>query len=87
MPRLPENPTMGEVRAFLAAVEPQADRDQPAKLNRAFSRQQIWDVFMAPVSARTGPDSEPAIPPYSRTWPGIINNINREFGSRVKEIN
>lgn len=97
MNRLSDDPTFGEVKAFLAAVEPKADADKPSKSNPALTRYQAWEIFANGLKLHQEElqDSNPVYPldwkgyarrvhgrPVWPTWKIIVRNINREFGSR-----
>lgn len=85
MKRLPDEPTVGQVREFLAAVEPKTDDSRLAKLNKQLTRRQAWEIFRGGTEAmvRDGnlKDSDPLYPAWSTHGQIIVRNINREFGT------
>ena len=94
MARLSDCPTLGEVKQFLADVEPKTDGEKTSRLNPSLTRSQIWDIFFGAVKEKEAKGAQDSDLYYRPSWPGsersasvgrlIVRNIQREFGERAK---
>lgn len=82
MSKLPEKPTVSQVREFLLEYIDKAD-DKESKVNSIFTRKQIWNIHMNIIKGKK--DNQLYMKNHE-LMKIAVKNMNKEFGCQIKFI-